>query len=1003
MNDAGGDNVNTAAGDTALAEALGFVAQAGGGLGRDEAFAPVGPQHAWLVTAGAVDLFATLARDGRPGARRHLARIEAGGLIVGLPAPQTPSGATMGLVAVPTSGGRISAGEFAVLVAHARDDTQARITGLIERWVGTLTTALDLPPPPRDTHTLPTGETTAGKAGESFAGGDALAWVAEPPADAVLVSTATPTALGWTGAHLPLAASAWLTLAGDGELRSRSTGQWLAQGTAGDDLAAFARLVLTLFAAAVQQREQDTLARLDKRRADQVAHLAADVRSLTAVIEQRAPLAGIADREPLTAALQAAARALGVSLALPKGGLAAVPPAQDPVLYLCARSAVQCRRVHLPDNWLRDDYGPLIAHYGPTRRPCALLPDRLGRYRLVDPAAGLDKAITPALARDIDPIVYLLYKPLPEGRIDGRRLLDFCVPGNTRDFTMIVAMVVLAGIASIATPVATGYIVGSVIPSADTGQLVVLGLVVLGSLVGAAVFNFVQSIAMLRIEGRLDQRVEAAVWDRLLKLRAPFFRQYTVGDLANRAQSISQIRQLITGSVINASISGVMGLFSLVLMIVYDWLLGLLVGAVSLAYAFIGYLIGRTIVGLSRKRMFLDGKVQGLLVQLFGAAEKLRVTGSEATAFSLWQRDFLNYARFTNRQNGWTNLVTVLNGVFPFLAVVIVLAVIGWQSGQLDAFFGFARSWEQIEAVAFSQIMSPGDFSAFITAYVQFTTAVIGLISVAVQLTLVGPLLERVAPILQAEEENDSGKKDPGELKGGIELRNVHFRYAPGTPLVLKDLSVTVAPGEFVAFVGPSGSGKSTVIRLLLGFELPEAGSVLIDGADLATLDTRLVRQNLGVVLQDAKLLSGTIFDNIAAGSDASRDDAWDAARRAGFDKDIESMPMGMDTIVNDAATTISGGQRQRLMIARALVRNPRILIFDEATSALDNETQAIVSRGVDELRCTRIAIAHRLSTIRRADRIVMIDGGQVVEAGTYDDLMAKEGAFAALVRRQVA
>jgi ATP-binding cassette subfamily C protein len=541
-----------------------------------------------------------------------------------------------------------------------------------------------------------------------------------------------------------------------------------------------------------------------------------------------------------------------------------------------------------------------------------------------------------------------------------------------------------------------------VIPSAERPQLLVLGLVVLGSLLGVAAFNFVQSIAMLRIEGRLDQRDEAAIWDRILKLRAPFFRQYPVGDLANRAQSISQIRKLITGSVINSSIAGIMGLFSLGLMIVYDWLLGLLVGGISLAYAVVGYLIGRTIVGLNRKRVFLDGKVQGLLFQLIGAVEKLRVTGSETAALGLWQRDFLTYARLTNAQNGWTNLSKIMAGVFPFLAIVVVLLVIGLQSGQLDAFLGFPRSWEEIEGASFAQIMSPGDFSAFITAYVQFTTAIVGLVGVGVQLTLVRPLLERIMPILQAEEENDSGKKDPGDVKGAVELRHVRFGYDAGAP-VLTDLSLSVEPGEFVALVGPSGSGKSTVLRLLLGFERPEAGSVLIDGVDLSTLNSRLVRQNLGVVLQDAKLLSGTIFENIAAGSDATRDDAWDAARRAGFDKDIEAMPMGMDTYLTDTATTVSGGQRQRLMIARALVRNPRILIFDEATSALDNETQATVSRGVDDLHCTRIAVAHRLSTIRGADRIFYIDGGRVVESGTYDALMAKQGAFAELVKRQVA
>ncbi|MEX0759892.1 MAG: ABC transporter transmembrane domain-containing protein, partial [Tistlia sp.] len=754
----------------ALAETLGFSTPAPGALGRDEAFAPQDESRAWLVTEGAVDLFVTLPRgDGRPGPRQHLARLGAGELIVGLPAPAGGSGRATGasVTAVPASSGRIAAGTLAALLATARDGALATTAaGLLEGWIARLTEAMALPPPPPEAVGLEAGSSASGEAEGLFLARRNTCWLAAPAADAQFASVGPLAGLGWSGHHLPLTPESWIVLERAADLKSLDTSAWLAQGTVAEDLAGYARLALSLLEAAAARQEEEVVARLARRETVQRERLSASVGSLTAVIEQRKPVAGVAAGEPLVAALEAAAGELGIALSLPKGGLAAVPKDQDPLLYLCARSAVQCRRVTLPEDWLHDDYGPLIGRYGPAGRPCALLPTAMGRYRLVDPAAGIDQDVTAALARQIEPVVHLLYKPLPEGKIDGRRLLDFSIPGNARDFAYIVGMVVLAGIASIVTPVAPGYIVSTIIPSAEIGQLLVLGLVVLASLLAAAVFNFVQSIAMLRIEGRLDQRVEAAVWDRLLKLRAPFFRQYTVGDLANRAQSIGQIRQLITGSVINSSIAGIMGLFSLGLMVVYDWLLGLLVGGVSLAYALIGYLIGRAIVGLNRKRMFLDGKVQGLLFQLLGAVEKLRVTGSEATAFGLWQRDFLKYAGFTNRQNGWTNLVKVMNGVFPFVAVVIVLAVIGWQSGQLDAFFDFSRSWQEIEAAAFSDIMTPGDFSAFITAYVQFTTAVIGLVGVAVQLTLVRPLLERVTPILQAEEENDSGKKDPGEIRG---------------------------------------------------------------------------------------------------------------------------------------------------------------------------------------------------------------------------------------------
>jgi ATP-binding cassette subfamily C protein len=264
------------------------------------------------------------------------------------------------------------------------------------------------------------------------------------------------------------------------------------------------------------------------------------------------------------------------------------------------------------------------------------------------------------------------------------------------------------------------------------------------------------------------------------------------------------------------------------------------------------------------------------------------------------------------------------------------------------------------------------------------------------------PLYERSRPILHAMPESVSAVVETPELLGGIELARVSFKYTPDGPLVLQELDVQISPGEFVAFVGPSGSGKSTVFRLLLGFDSPSSGAVFFDGQDLCGLDARSVRQQIGVVLQQGTLLPGDIFTNIVGSSSLTLDDAWAAARQAGLEEDIEALPMGMHTFIAEGGGNLSGGQLQRLLIARALAGKPRILLFDEATSALDNVTQEAVARNLERINATRVVIAHRLSTVRKADRIFVLEGGRVVESGNFDKLMKANGRFAELARRQM-
>jgi NHLM bacteriocin system ABC transporter ATP-binding protein len=390
-----------------------------------------------------------------------------------------------------------------------------------------------------------------------------------------------------------------------------------------------------------------------------------------------------------------------------------------------------------------------------------------------------------------------------------------------------------------------------------------------------------------------------------------------------------------------------------------------------------------SLVQVSRQRSLtqIQGELFGTVLQFVTGISKIRLSGTENRAFAVWAGQFSEQKAIAFKAGMISNIISTFNSAFPVLSLA---AIFFWLSSRQ------------------SGLLSAGSFLGFNAAFITFQFALVQLSSTLVSSLYVVPIYERAKPILEALPEVDVKKNHPGDLTGDIEVSHVCFRYSSDGPLVLDDVSFHIKPGEFVALVGASGSGKSTLLRLLLGFESPESGSVYYDGQDLAGIDSRGVRRQIGVVLQNGKIMAGDIFRNIVGSSNLTVDDAWEAARLAGFDEDIRQMPMGMYTVLPPGASTLSGGQRQRLMIARAVVRKPRIILFDEATSALDNITQSIVGKSLETLQATRVVIAHRLSTIINADRILVLDRGRIVQSGNYEQLIAREGPFLELAKRQL-
>ncbi|SFS07422.1 NHLM bacteriocin system ABC transporter, ATP-binding protein [Microbacterium sp. cf046] len=682
--------------------------------------------------------------------------------------------------------------------------------------------------------------------------------------------------------------------------------------------------------------------------------------------------------DPLFAAFRLVAKAQGV--AQPSAGVGS--PGEDPLLRMAEASGTRIRRVLLNSEWWQQDSGPMLGYVADGHRPVALIPVRSGRYQVVDPVAGTRTLIDGPGADALELEAFAVYRPLPDGPLTVGGLVRSSLVEAKGDIARLLAFALGAALLALAVPIVTGQIVGSVIPEANLPELLQLTLALLVATLAGALLQLTTVIAVLRIQGRVDRYLIPALWGRLLSLPTTFFRRYTAGDLAFRVQSAGAIVKLVSGTSVSSLLGGVFSLVSLGLIWYYSIEFGV-ISTVLLALL-VATMFFTARVQLRRMQAVerASGKLTGMLLEFISGLSKLRVAGAQEKAFRLWAMQFSFKRERWNSVRSAENFGAVIGAVFPIVSSIVLFAAVGLSQ---------------------QPPVSPGVFLAISAAYGQVVVALLGMSNSTTQFIRTLPGLQRILPVLVEQPEEDAAKADPGVLRGAVEFSGITFRYQADGPVVLDDVSISIPAGSSVALVGPSGSGKSTLGRMLLGFEEPEEGGVFFDNQDLAGLDVRAVRRQLGVVLQSVQLLPGTILSNIIGEAvDLTIDDAWRAAADAGLAADIEAMPMGMHTAISEGGSTLSGGQRQRLLIARALAGDPRILLFDEATSALDNTTQAIVADSLAALSATRIVIAHRLSTVIGADCIYYLERGQIVESGTFDELMALDGRFAAQARRQL-
>ncbi|MGW7607309.1 NHLP bacteriocin export ABC transporter permease/ATPase subunit [Streptomyces sp. NPDC054766] len=906
-----------------------------------------GPQVLWLVAAGAMDLFAVDAVQ--QGHWHHLGRLEAGSLLLG---PVT--------------------GPQHTLVGRPLRDCEVRRIGLRELYqqADTATWSYDaygnpqyVPPtesPLEYALALGVGRSLsiliqAPTAAENAAAptDDDVFWMRVPPGSVRYGSLYGAEA----AADLLMDSGVWQGMV-DQQYRLLSTlDRWIEELEAG--------------------HEDRTAAGI---KAGEAVRAQADRTLLASIGRASGKRPTAAETDATYAACELVARAAGITLA-ERARSGTESDRLDPVERIALASRVRARAVRLDGRWWRDDIGPLVGHRAVSGAPVALL-WRRGGYVAVQPSSGRETPVEKANAAEFEPRAVMFYRPLPERKSSPLRLLRFCLTGTGGDLrNLAISSLVTVAIGAL-VPIATGKVLGEYVPKAEHGLIVQVCLALMITSIVSAAFMLLQNLTLLRMEGRIEASLQPAVWDRLLRLPTAFFASRSTGELASAAMGISTIRRLLAGVGPTLAQAGTVGAMNLGLLLWFS---------VPMALAAIGMLvvIAAVFLGLGlwqvrgqRRLVVLSNKLNNQAFQTLRGLPKLRVAAAENYAYAAWAGEFARSRELQQQVGRVKNLTTVMGAVYlPLCSLLMFMLLAGPAHGSLSA----------------------ADFLTFNTSMTMLLTSVTQITGAFVSAAAALPMFEEIRPVLDAMPEVRVASTRPGVLSGGIEARRLSFRYADDGPLVLDDVSFAIRPGEFVAIVGPSGCGKSTLLRLLIGFDRPVSGSVLYDGQDLGALDQSAVRRQCGVVLQHAQPFTGSILDCICGTEPYTPEEAMEAAEMAGLAEDIRRMPMGLHTLVAGSGA-ISGGQRQRLMIAQALIRRPRILFFDEATSALDNATQRTVIESTKALNATRVVIAHRLSTVLDADRVIVMENGRVAQQGPPAQLLADTGGrLHELVRRQLA
>ncbi len=644
-------------------------------------------------------------------------------------------------------------------------------------------------------------------------------------------------------------------------------------------------------------------------------------------------------------------------------------------------SKIFYRKVALSPNWHEYNHGPLLAFEKSTNRPLALLPNQKNQYEFQKTLYHGRTIVDHAHEKRFKYTAYYLYERFESSRLKLREIIKSSLKKSPRDLKMIIFCCLMTSLLGLAVPLLSQYIFDNVILNNDKNQLLTIILVLIISVISISTFEITKRVILLNMESRVDAQIQSTFWTRIFMLPISFFKQYTAGELVYKISSLTQIRIDLSGTTFSFIIDSFFVIFSIIIMFYFQPTLAIFtLGGIALFMLMIFALNKKRLV-YEEKIILHNGKVFGMIAEFISGITKIRLAGAEHHAILNWSRAFYQRQKIYNKALKLVISIKSISEIMPL--VITAIMYIG-----LNIFDNIKNEF------------TPGVFIGFNIALTQVIMTGFNLSEVLDKVIRVFPLYKKTKEFTETIPELKIGSIDPGELRGEIELSKVSFSYQDQDLLVLDDINLHIESGEYIAITGKSGAGKSTLIRLLLGFETPQKGSIYFDNNDLGTLDLDLLRRQLGIVLQHDKLLPGTIFENIAGISSLTLEEAWKAAAQAGIADEILNMPMQMDTLINIENFGLSGGQKQRILIARALAKNPKIIIFDEASRSLDNITQKIVLDTLAKLKITRIIITHRLDSLMSVDKIYVVDDNQIKETGTYQELLNKKGLFFEMISR---
>ena len=938
-------------------------------------------QYAWFVEEGAVDVFLLERNEGvQQTAPQHVLRADAGRLVPGV-TPQEGE-TTFSLLAKGLPGTvlrRLPVDSLAVV-------SNRELADQMDSWLMDVSTMLtrDVMNQPRPDAVVSPGESLTLDSG-TVAARRGVAWASRPPAGAALfMGLIDPADSGCGhGGAIPLTPESWITLLEPALLDARSSRELAGEGILLSALTDFHAMALSLERlnrrlAAVDQANLER-ARVSNRRRDEEG-ARRNLFNLYGLLE---PELTESRDSGLLAAMEIVGQHEGIDFRWP----AQIDESGSPLALadVLDASGVRGRRVRLAreENWWIGDSGALLAYRADDGRPVALLPGLLGRYREVDPVTGRATSITAEGARQYRANAWVFYQPLPSTGVGAGELLRLARKGLSIDFARFLIAGLLGGLVLLLPAVILGIVADTIIPSGETGLLYLATASLAAFAVLGGLLHVLQGMALMRLEGRAASRVEAAFWDRLLRLPPKILQRYPAGDLAMRGMTFQNLRDTIQGVVANAVLSIVFLSPAIVLIFLHDLALGVATTVFGVAALVVTTALGLKQIAPHRHMIHAFQRLAGSLFEFIGGISKLRVDHAEGSAFAVWAQGYRDQKRAELKLGGFEAHLLAFGAALPLLGGALL-------------FLAAAR--------ADGAELPVGGFLAVYALFMLFLSAVTRLGSSFNAIAAILPAFDQVQPFLSASPEISVDGERVEHLGGDVLFDHVTFQYDPDGPVILDDVSIHARPGEFVAIAGESGAGKSTLFRLALGLDQPLSGAVYYDGRDLKHLNVKQVRRLIGSVPQEIQLQPQDLWDNIVGGhDDATADEAWAAAKKAGVDRVISAMPMGMLTPVGTSASVTSGGESQRIMIARALIASPGILLLDEATNWLDNDSQAQVMSSLAKLSSTRIVIAHRLSTLRFADRIFVMQAGRVVQEGSFEELVAVEGVFQGLVRRQMA